>query len=82
MCSVQYAGSYEASAFAHNTADGITMLSVVGAGLLALDAASRLLRILPFKAFFHGPSLIFSLMYLWSKHNPDAQVGVGVRGGA
>ena len=27
-CSVQYGGSYETSKFAHNTADGLTMMGV------------------------------------------------------
>jgi len=41
------------------------------AAIITLDT------VLPFIFYapFHGPSLIFMVLYLWSKHNPAAQVG-------
>jgi len=70
-CSIQYGASYESAKFLGNTADAITMLLVGMGTIMALDT------LLPFFFFspFHGPSLIFMMLYLWSKHNPNSEVG-------
>jgi Derlin-2/3 len=68
--SVQYGAAYEAAKFGSNIADAITMLGVGMGSIMALDL------VLPsiFGAAIHGPSLIFMLIYLWSKQNPNSMV--------
>ena len=53
-----------------NTADALWMLILGMASILALDLVLPFL----FGDFFHGASLIFMLLYLWSKHNPNTPV--------
>ena len=46
--------------------------------LLSYAASSLLPPV--FLGFFHGGALIFMLLYLWSRQNPEAQVGGWVAG--
>ncbi|GAB4819987.1 hypothetical protein N2152v2_007033 [Parachlorella kessleri] len=68
---VQYGGSLEAADYQHNAADGVFMLLVGMATTLALDFVVPL-----FRNVFHGSSLIFMLLYLWSKRNPHAPISI------
>lgn len=69
-CSIQYGAAYESARFGGNAADAITMLLAGMTSIMALDLA------LPsfFGAIFHGPSLVFMMLYLWSKQDPNAIV--------
>lgn len=68
---VSYGGSYESSKFGHNTADAVTMIVFCMASTILIDAAVPMLR-----SSFHGPTLVFALLYLWSKQNPTAPVSL------
>eukprot|EP00887_Chlorella_sp_A99_P000263 scaffold13.g263.t1 len=68
MWLVQYGSSYEKGKFAHNVADGLVMLFVGMSAGMALD-----LCVPWFASPFHGPALVFMLVYLWSKQNPNGQ---------
>lgn len=72
MHRIQYGAAYESAKFLGNTADAITMLLFGMTSIMALDG------LLPsfFYAPFHGVSLIFMLLYLWSKQSPTTQVGL------
>lgn len=66
---VQYGGQYERAKFAHSAADAATMLLFGMASLLLLDLALP-----PARIGFHGLSLLYMLVYAWSRANPTAQV--------
>ena len=68
---MKYGAAYETAKFNGNAADAITMVGVGMGAILALDAALPFV----FGRFFHGASLIFMTLYLWSKQNQDAIVG-------
>lgn len=55
-----------------NTADAIWMLILGMVSILLMDLFLPFL----FNSFFHGPSLIFMMLYLWSKHNPNTPVSL------
>lgn len=67
---VRYGAAYESARFGQNAADALVMLGVGMASILALDG------LLPvfFRALVHGPSLVFMLIYLWSRENPESNV--------
>lgn len=69
-CRVRYGAAYEGAKFGGNTADALTMTLFSATSILIFD-----LLIPPLRAFFHGQSLIFTFVYLWSRHYPDTNVG-------
>ena len=69
---IRYGAAYEQAKFIGNTADAIYCLVVGMATILTVDLVLPAL----FGAFYHGPSIIFMFVYLWSKHNPDTQVSL------
>ena len=69
-CRVQYGAAYEQATFLGNVADALNML---GWNMVFIICCDALLPFL-FYAPFHGPSLVFSFIYLWSKNSPTTQV--------
>lgn len=67
---IKYGASYEQGKFLGNAADAIYMLLVGMATTAAVDLAVPTL----FGAFWHGPTLVFMLIYLWSKQNATTPV--------
>lgn len=68
---VQYAGQFERAKFSHSVADSATMLGFGMAAILGLDAAFPFARV-----GFHGLSLLYYLMYGWSRVNASTQVSI------
>jgi Derlin-2/3 len=67
----QYGGSYEQTKFSHNTADAVTLIFFLMTSTILID-----FLIPPFRSYIHGPTLIFALIYLWSKQNPTAPISL------
>lgn len=66
---IQYGVAYEKAKFLGNAADSIAM---AGWGMLCIILMDVLF---PFcRAPFHGQSLIFMMLYLWSKNTPTTEV--------
>eukprot|EP00871_Galdieria_phlegrea_P004906 jgi/Galph1/5416/GphlegSOOS_G4086.1 len=65
----QYSKSVEENVFFHDPADYLFMLLFCTVVLWLIDACL-------FKLFYIGPSLLFSVIYLWSKYNPTQPVSI------
>ncbi len=68
---VRYGAAYESAKFLGDAAGAATCALVGAAAILALDGLAPAL----FSGAFHGASLIFMLLYLWSRANPTQVVG-------
>ncbi|KAH7616042.1 putative Derlin-1 [Nannochloris sp. 'desiccata'] len=69
---IRYGAAYESAKFLGNVADAIYMLLVGMIIILAMDLCVPF----AFHAFWHGPSLIFMMLYLWSKQNPNTPISL------
>lgn len=67
---VRYGAAYESARFGENAADALVMLGVGAATILALDGLLPFL----FRGYIHGPSIVFMLIYLWSRENATTMV--------